>query len=636
MKNVTKLIIALFLLGLPVAIKAQEKKEEKKEEKHQQKTKPEGFNALEHSLQKRHIKKGVPFENRRILDNLYFGGQFGLHKIGPNGKADFDAGMGFGLHVGKLFSGTNSARLSLNYIKNGQFIGKSLNRFGLSADHLYNVTSYIMGYDPNRTLELSTVAGLGMQWVKLGDESKTALDAHVGLQFKVHVTPTIDVFLEPQVGLATRSLNFAGDRDRAYNVTYGINAGVRYMLHDGGFIATKDKMKLGTSGFWSIGTGVQKHLSSLEGSGMGPSLAISLGRWLKPGVGFRLSGTFSTNTWHQANYEADTEQGIDAYKAYETTSYIGARGEVMFDPIMFFKQYDEEEKFKVKLFLGGEVGKLTKENYYMPIRRSYAGLTGGVQLGYRIQDDLLLYIEPHYTSANYSIPYTNVDASRKFTDNLVSVNIGLEFGQPIINRKDTDNAFNKFFSPYIIAGIDAGLNYPIHSVKIQEKSYLDYQAGGFIGYIFTPIHGVSLHADINRVSMDMDNGYRQFNLTSAALEYRFNILNALQGYVPDRRVEVNALLGPVVTLRKNAKQNSMAVEDDPFGDFTGTDYSTLEDNKITFGGQFAMDVSYNLNEKVGIYLKPQIRMYPSDIFDSEHCPGWRKIISCQIGASYKF
>lgn len=600
------------------------------------KNKPTGFNALEYSLQKRHVKKGVPFENRRLLDNLFFSLQFGTQKIGANGNAEFDGGTNIGISAGKLFSPTSAARLSFNLAQNGRFIGKPLNRYGVGIDHLFNVTSYIMGFEPNRRLELSTVEGIGVQWASLNKEGKLALDAHLGLQIKVHLNPTFDLFLEPQVGIATRSLNHASEKDRAYNLFYGLSAGVRYIIRDKGFIQTKDNIQFGSSGFWSIGAGAQMHLSDLEGSGLGPSLNIALGRWLMPGAGFRISGTFSTNTWHQANYESNVAEDIPAYKCYESSSYIGIRGEAMFDPIMFFKKIEDNEQFKMKLFLGGEFGKMSKENRDLPIRRSYSGLTGGLQLGYRIQDDMFLYLEPHYTAANYSIPYTNIDASKTFSDNLLSVNVGLEFQTPLISRKQTNTEFREFFNRQLFAGIEGGFNLPIHSKRFQEKSYIDYQAGGFVGYNLSPIHGVSFHADINRVSMDMENGYRQFNMISAALAYRFNVLNAIQGYIPDKRFDVNALIGPVITMRKNAKNNIMSSINDPFGDYESTSTNTTQDNKMVYGGLFALESTYNLNEQLGVFLKPQIRIYPSSILPSSYIPGWRKIISCQIGASYKF
>ena len=625
-RHIGTFMIGLLLAALPFAGWAQE----------ETKKKPEGVNALKYSMQKRHVKKGVPFENRRLLDNLYFSYMMGIQKVAPNGANEFDGGINMGLAVGKQYSPNSDVRLSFNFAQNERFIGQPLKRIGLDVDHLFNVTSYIMGFEPNRRLELVTVEGLGLQWVNVNKESKMAFDAHVGLQTKVHLNPQIDIFLEPKVGVATRSLNFATEKDRAYNLYYGVSAGFRYIMRDGGFIKTKEDLKLGTSAFWSVGTGAQMHLSGLEGSGLGPTLNIALGRWVMPGVGFRISGTLSTNTWHLANYEANEQEEKPAYRCYETSSYMGARGEVMFDPIMFFKKYDEQEKLKMKLFFGGEFGKMSKANRDLPIRRYYSGLTGGIQVGYRVQDDMLLYLEPHYTSANYKIPYTNVDASKGFTDNLLSLNVGLEFCSPMLSRKKTNETFKEFFERKLFVGVEGGFNWPIHPKRFQEKSYLDYQAGAFVGYQLTPVHGVSLHGDINRVSMDRDDGYRQFNLVSAALDYRFNVLNAIQGYTPDRLLDVNALVGPVVTMRKNAKNNSVTNIFDPFEDYESVTYSTLEDNKICVGGEFALETTYHVNEKLGIYVKPQLRIYPSSIFPSEYISGWRKIVSCQVGATYFF
>ena len=98
----------------------------------------------------------------------------------------------------------------------------------------------------------------------------------------------------------------------------------------------------------------------------------------------------------------------------------------------------------------------------------------------------------------------------------------------------------------------------------------------------------------------------------------------------------NQPIGPVVTLRKNAKNNATNIINDPFEDYESIPMTTTEDNKICIGGQFALETTYNLNEQLGVFLKPQIRIYPSSLLPTEHVPGWRKIISCQIGAAYRF
>ena len=113
-------------------------------------------------------------------------------------------------------------------------------------------------------------------------------------------------------------------------------------------------------------------------------------------------------------------------------------------------------------------------------------------------------------------------------------------------------------------------------------------------------------------------------------------MNAIQGFVPDRRFDVNAILGPVVTIRKNAKNNTWKDFYDPFNDYMPVTVTGIKDNQINVGGEFAIEASYNLNDQIGIFIKPQLRIYPSSILPSEFVPGWRKIISCQMGAAYKF
>lgn len=65
-------------------------------------------------------------------------------------------------------------------------------RFGLQADYLLNVSSYVNGYNPGRIFEFLTVAGIGYQLSSLAGRMEHVADLHLGFQLKLHPTAHVD------------------------------------------------------------------------------------------------------------------------------------------------------------------------------------------------------------------------------------------------------------------------------------------------------------------------------------------------------------------------------------------------------------------------------------------------------------
>ena len=57
---------------------------------------------------------------------------------------------------------------------------ETLLRFGLQADYLLNVSSYVNGYNPGRIFEFLTVAGVGYQLSALAGRVEHVADLHLG------------------------------------------------------------------------------------------------------------------------------------------------------------------------------------------------------------------------------------------------------------------------------------------------------------------------------------------------------------------------------------------------------------------------------------------------------------------------
>lgn len=597
-------------------------------------TKTKGFNALKYALQGAYKGKNEMFGKDRFIDNMYFYAG-GSYEDFLQSNLNLDAGWSTSIGVGKLITPYNSVRVSFDYATNRVLLQGSLTRMGVSAAHLFNITSYILGYDPNRRLEFSTLAGGKFQLATLLEEKATGYKGFVGVQAKYHANRSLDFSLEPTIALGSRGITLAKKTDQLYNISYSVGLNARYLIHDRHFVHNPKVGLLKYGNFYSASVGAQIQTSNLEGGGIGPAASLSLGRWLLPGIGLRFTGSVSTDTWHFANYTPEMLENRKGYKMYENTSYFAGRIEGVFNPISFFKHLHEDDKFQIKVLAGGEMGYLTKVNYNQPIKRRYIGFTGGIQLGFRWDEDKLIYIEPRFTQANYSLEYENVIAFKKFSDNLLSLSMGVEIGSPIISRKKVNDSLTPFFERVVLLSLEGGANMPIQTKRYANKMYPDYQGGFLVHYLITPLHSTALHCDINRISVDEEDGYRQYNIISSAIQYRFDLTNMILGYDPERKVNVHLFAGPVASIRKSSETAILDIPSDNYGDYDNINVPKFQEpSKFFFGAETGFNVQFNISEYFGFYVAPQIRLYPTDMMPSQ-CGGMDKIVSAVAGFTLK-
>lgn len=595
-----------------------------------------GFNALDFANQGKWRAGNKPFENKRWCDNLFI--QTG---VGFEGVVIDHPKLGIGtrtsIAVGKFFSATNAARLDFTYRQNDQPIGNPLKRYGVSASHMFNLSAYMFGYNPNRRFEFSSIEGLGWDFASMDEERASGIRVFLGLQTKYQLNKNFDIFAEPIVSLNNRSLMFTPEKEHVFNLSYGLDLGLRYIFRDASYRQEPYIGRLVYGNFYSASIGMQMQPSNLEGAMLGPTVNLSMGRWIIPGLGIKLTGLASTDTWHRANYDSKLLNKNETYVRSESTSYLGGRLEAVFDPLVFFKRIDEQKKYQVRVSAGGEMGWLSKANYDKPIHENYRGMTGGVQFGYRWDEDKLIYIEPRYSYVYYAIPYEKILAFKNFADHLISLNIGVELASPTLSRKSINDSMKGFFRRVLLVSVEAGANLPIQSKSYNETFYIDYQLGALFTYLFTPTHSVGLHLDVNRVSMDQQNGYRQYNLITTGLQYRYDLTNQVLGYDPERKVQMQFFAGPLLTFRRQPITSvSNTVPDNYYGDYDiifGNEEEQEKKTSVFPGLEAGFTVQFNLKENFGFYVSPQLRIYPSDLLKND-LPGADKICSVMAGFTF--
>lgn len=371
--------------------------------------------------------------------------------------------------------------------------------------------------------------------------------------------------------------------------------------------------------FLSIAAGGQFQASRLTSemgltNSIGPHISLSAGKWLIPAFGLRLSAFKSADTWHKKVIASSVSSAGEEF--YEMSAYAGGRLEGMLDATYFFNGRQLNPKFSVNVLAGGELGYIQKENGYRPAKGGYTGFTGGLQFKYRLWGDVSLFAEPRTSLASYSLKTNEKEEGRyvakKFTDNLYSINIGIE-----IQRTDEENrmahSLNRdLFKPSFFVSGAIGFSVPIQMKRYEPKRYFDYMATISAGRIFTPLSSLRLAADYGPLSTDRKGKTLEYDMASGSLDYMLNLTNLMTGYDPERKYDVQLFAGIVASMRLK------------------------QDNRFFIGGEAGLQTSYQVSRRFKVFLEPKIRFYGKELLMQDNVQGRDVMMSLHAGTSFSF
>lgn len=570
------------------------------------------FNAMNYVHQKRYRPDYSMFSNKKFADNLYVGVFGGLSSLLHRNNAEMNMGGEAGVYATKYILPWTGVRISV--------FGKSNRRLhdnedwktlGINVDHLFNLSTYMDGFNPYRRFEILTVAGFGVDRSSIAGNSALALDAHVGLQMKINTNSRLDLLLEPRIGVFSDNIDLSGTSNwRKYDIGYDFVIGAQYRLGRA-YDRIKSLDKKNEQSFWErafIGLSVGPNLQLSEmtkeigiKNALGTSLSASLGVWVSEPLGIRLSAFASYDGWRR----------VDDSPFDRLAAYGGGRAELMLDPMAIFTQDREKYKFSVTPFAGMEFGLAMKQDAQIR-KATYAGFTGGLQLKYRLQNGLGVYMEPRYSLVPYSFFRKNImgeNEQYKFADNMLSLGFGLEFYQRSFSDK-TASKVNDAFVPYFTVSTGVGFDFAIQQSRNRTRR-IGYLAGASLAYKFNPISGLRLTGETGLVYSRMPKQTSQ-NVILASLDYVLDMTSVTNGYDKERKWDAEIFAGPVL-LATNASKN------------LGRFYFGLEG-----GGR----LTYNATQNLGVYAEPKARLFTKRVFPVGS--GTPLVAGMSMGVSYKF
>lgn len=589
--------------------------------------------------QKRYLEKGSKFRNY-FYEHIFVGANIGASKIYSSGGRSLEPGIPLSLFIGNQFNRLHGLRLSATY-QRYSLSGRSnkyIKQAGMDLDYMFNLTSYLNGYNPSRIFSLSGTLGVGVLSSHLTEQGGAwVYKGQAGLHAAFHVRRVAEVFVEPFLAFATDQLDRSGNPSH-YDLQYGVKAGVSVR-----FGREKEYLKNTTHNgnlFFEATEGLMFYNSATlaVNETMGTSCALSVGKWFDPLLGVRITGHASDYLW--GSMSVASKQTRPAYEAHRRAALFGGRAEVLINPIHFAKRAREVHRpFDLNIALGGEMGNAVKSVYDgRATKNYYAGFTAALQALYNMNTSTSLFVEPRLLMTQ---TFNSTEIDRIF-----AVNAGVRFIRPTKEERKVRGKHE--FEPGCFASAQLGGLKQMLNMKRMGDRQLNYAGGLALGYEPFAFGGVKLGVECLALNRDANAQYsvegsknkydlqwhHTYGLLNTKMQLMFNLLNIYQGYDANRKLTVYLNFGPAYSLCV-AQRNKLYGSGLPNG-ASPTVKSIKGDGAWALNGSMALD--YRLTSRWSLYVEPELQYYLKENFigKSELLDMKSLLIKFNIGTSFRF
>lgn len=369
---------------------------------------PRGFDAgrLVHAPRTR-------AEHRSIFLNDVFRDNFSLSVVStvqtPR-NVDYGFLNSAGLAVQKWFAPSVGARVDLmgGYMYGNRY-GDRIPHVSTSASVLFNISSYVDGYDLMRFCDVSAVLGVGYACEWDGGASHF-FTGNIGINVNMRIAPRVCIMVEPSVPF----------RVCGSELFYGFATSVGLSCD-----MSEQKYEPARAGKWFVyaSGGLQVQNSALvkqtgSGSAVGFCASAGVGRRFDDFFALRLSAVYSRHIW--AVYYGGYRMPAD---------YYALRLEGILDVVRLALRNSYDGRFGCGVILGPELGYMVKKDVGYSLKRQYVGLTAGLHADCRLGKRLTLFLEPRFTLVPYTAPNddsTSFNVNRNYYDGLFNFVAGIE------------------------------------------------------------------------------------------------------------------------------------------------------------------------------------------------------------------
>ncbi len=618
------------------------------------------FDPLAYRMQKRYLPQGDTLKFRHFWERFSVGAFLGGQKFVPKSEVETEMGFEVGGFLGFQISRLHSVRGYLSYREFKRVEdNEKLKQSAVGLDYLFNLTSYLYGYKHKRAFSVSPFVGAGLMYTAYQGRKRTDIMAQGGLHIAYHPSRNSEFFVEPFLAVTTDGADYAYHESK-YDILYGVRGGIGLNLNTTS-PSTKESETHNGNVFFDLSQGAT--MTYVRGGQpifqtMGTNYYVGAGIWLTPVFGIRAGGAISDYYWKSEIQRARVVGGRQMTPEYETKlkgALVTGRVEALLNPLMFFKRWrDEFHLIDVNLSLGLEGGAQLKQMgvYAGHMKKRYVGPTFATQVLYNVNRSTSLFVEARGQLPTYEVPYTNSSETKKYTDKVGSVNVGVRVMRP--TRAEFALQTKTKFEPYFFVGGQLGGLKQIDAQHVVGDKKFNLLAGLNAGYHFAPLAGVKLQAEYMTLSYNqltsydvlVNQRYRRYaaqwrhtyGLFNVKAAYMLNLSNLYQRYDATRKLNLYALAGPMYSTY--VYQGSTPYSKETL--MQGVDKPQAVVKNITGRGAWALfgglQADYRLNDHWSLYLEPEAQYYLKDNFVRE-AAGTRLgklLVKFSLGTTYRF
>ncbi len=634
---------------------------------------------MKYQLENRYLPVGDTFLRHRWLRNVFIQGGFGFEKLKEVSPDHHLSPLMHGqLGIGKNFNRLNALRLMFHgdfgFLNGTSLFAKG----GAQIDHIFDLSSYLSGYNPSRLLNVSSVIGLGGQFSKTGEGYATTFEGHVGVQLRFYTGPKTYLTIEPYVGLGSDHMDLSNRYNwRKIDAFYGATINLVYYL--GNNLSPESRMRLINQRHhknqlsadsllsswqqpWFIqftnGITEMKSPNLSQSKTLGSEMTMSLGKWLSPVAGLRGSIFSRTNRWLQTTSTINDSYYHPDYKIDHYNYTLGARFEGLISPLGFLNNFSWDAPFGFFLAAGAEAGWIRKSQS-KTITCHMLGWGGGINIWYQPAPGLKLFAEPRWMYNIYRTNANDAKTLRRYHDQYLTLNLGLT-----VELRDHDRFYeHSFEDEYINDKLQkwaVGLAGGTHFLQTQRE-YSTGSRTGWNGLLYGEYHfnrllSVRLGAEIMQLKRSNISPFIDYNMDIPEAEYapvrrsglwdhrytmllitpsaQFDLSYLSVGY-QKQLFRASAFIGPSFIWNLKYQRELSPLERlkanhtaDPVG---------AKDLKMMMGAHIGIKLSYRVAKRVAVVLVPTVH----SIISRTELPGvnftkLKLMETINLGAQYSF
>lgn len=584
------------------------------------------FNALEYSLN----------DHMQPLGDSYHGGKFffatGAGLVQLNRNADYHTSLAptlqlaVGLKTGRLSSWRIAAAAGMNRMEANKPSAATATStlVGGNIDYLLSLSNYLLGYRPERPLDVSLALGGGLLYASLNNQTTTlpaegshlSWNARAGLQLKFYTGPHTALAIEPYALISTDHADLAQNSSwRRYQSGWGVSLSYLYYLNDmltprGAEGRFEKHFGRNDRAYWHE-ISAPRSLFVFHSTGgslfttfdgkkpfatLGLSYHTGLGWYMSPAMGIRAGLLTTTNRWRNGG---DSER----VRAVATTA---ATFDLLLNPFALGRSSHWDRQAGINLVGGLLFGesRYTRTDLSGTDNTLTLGLKAGMQLWVRTERHTRLYLEPAFTHLQYD------QSPDHRSDNMLGVNAGIEvlLASPSTDlQPKRDNYIKKFY-----VALGGGWNTTqMRWMQLSGSSDVLKNISLAAGYHFSPAHALRIGEEMLTNQLYNDTERKRYTYWMTSADYQLSISQMLAKQKSTSRWDLSVMAGPTVAIGHK---------------------------KASVGANVGYQLDYHISRKVGLYYNHTLYLADKDLYPAKQTGigHLTAINSHHVGLTYQF